>query len=191
MKPTILFCLLLFFHTVHSQKKTHDEWDTEIGTITVYFSLEEALKNPESVKGLQLRDQGLNELPKEIGQLVNLQYLRVHHNNLTTIPEFIISLPKLRVLEIGGNHLGQLPEDLGAMTQLEYLGLKANGLLTLPESIGNLTHLKILDLDFNPLEYLPESIKNLTGLKRMHTTGNHFTKEEIEKNKQLLPNVFG
>lgn len=185
----ILILSLGIFCSLHSQKKTHDVWEhTEIGSITIYFSLEEALKTPEKIRGLQLRDLGLNELPKEISKLKNLEYLRVHHNNLTTIPDFIISLPKLRVLEIGGNRLGNVTEEIGKMTNLEHLGLKANGLTKIPESIGKLTKLKTLNLDFNYLTSLPESIKNLINLEDLSLMRNDsFTRAELEKVKKLLP----
>ncbi|WP_299315286.1 hypothetical protein [uncultured Aquimarina sp.] len=187
----ILFSLSIVSN-IYSQSKTHELWEnTEIGSVMVYYSLEEALKNPEKVKGLQIRDEGLEKIPSDIVKLVNLEYLRLHHNRFEEIPDFIFKMNTIRVLEIGGNKLNVIPEEIGEMTQLEFLGLKANGLKGLPKSIGNLTELKHLDLDFNPLITLPESIKKLTKLKSLYFSHAKFSDEEIKRIKKLLPHYFG
>ncbi|WP_081415717.1 leucine-rich repeat domain-containing protein [Aquimarina latercula] len=187
---------LLFFMSIvsniHSQSKTQELWkNTEIGPVVVYYSLEEALKNPEKVRGLQIRDKGLEKIPNDIVKLVNLEYLRLHHNKFEKIPDFIFKMKTIKVLEIGGNRLNVIPEEIGQMTGLEYLGLKANGLTTLPKSIGNLTNLKYLDLDFNPLITLPESLKKLTQLETLYFSHAKFSDEEIKRIKELLPHYFG
>ncbi|WP_299189386.1 hypothetical protein [uncultured Aquimarina sp.] len=188
----LLLCSVCIVFNIYSQSKTHELWEnTEIGPVVVYYSLEEALKNPEKVKGLQIRDKGLEKIPNEIVKLVNLEYLRLHHNRFEKIPDFIFKMNTIKVLEIGGNKLNAIPEGIGQMTQLEYLGLKANGLTTLPKSIGILTNLKHLDLDFNPLITLPESIKNLTKLESIYFSHAKFSDAEIKRIKQLLPHYFG
>ncbi|SEL52431.1 Leucine Rich Repeat [Aquimarina amphilecti] len=188
----LIICSLGFIINTYSQKKTKELWEhTEIGSVLIYYSLEEALKDPKKVRGLQIRDEGLEKIPKDIAKLVNLEYLRLHHNKFEEIPDFIFKMKKIRVLEIGGNRLGVIPKEIGEMTQLEFLGLKANGLTNLPESIGNLTNLKKLDLDFNPLITLPESIKNLTKLETLYFSHAKFSDVEIERIKKLLPHYFG
>ncbi|WP_000541501.1 leucine-rich repeat domain-containing protein, partial [Leptospira interrogans] len=44
-------------------------------------------------------------LPKEIGQLQNLQYLDLNDNQLTTLPEEIKQLQNLRELNLGDNSI--------------------------------------------------------------------------------------
>ncbi len=187
---SLIIVCLGFILNIYSQTKTHELWEyTEIGSLVVYFSLEEALKHPEKVRGLQIRDKGLEKIPEDIAKLINLEYLRIHHNRIESIPNFIFKMKTLRVLEIGGNKLGVIPEEIGEMKQLEHLGLKANGLTSLPESIGDLINLKSLDLNFNYFESLPESIKNLTKLEELLLLRNDtFTRAEKAKISKLLPN---
>nr|WP_235596146.1 leucine-rich repeat domain-containing protein [Leptospira weilii] len=68
-----------------------------------YSNLTEALKNPKDVRQLDLTAKELTALPKEIGQLRNLQTLNLGSNRLTTIPEEIAQLRNLRTLHLKGN----------------------------------------------------------------------------------------
>ncbi|WP_061245224.1 hypothetical protein, partial [Leptospira interrogans] len=52
-----------------------------------YTDLTKALKNPLDVRVLDLSEQKLTILPKEIRQLKNLQQLNLYENILITLPK--------------------------------------------------------------------------------------------------------
>jgi len=54
----------------------------------------------------------LTELPKEIGNLVNLIKLCLSNNQLTELPKEIGNLVNLTELDLGGNQLTELPKEL-------------------------------------------------------------------------------
>ncbi|EMO45360.1 leucine rich repeat protein, partial [Leptospira santarosai str. ZUN179] len=52
-----------------------------------YSKLNEALQNPTQVRVLYLNAKKLTALPKEIGQLQNLQKLDLSFNTITVLPQ--------------------------------------------------------------------------------------------------------
>ena len=54
----------------------------------------------------------LTELPKEIGNLVNLTELRLSNNQLTKLPKEIGNLVNLDTLHLEGNQLTEVPKEL-------------------------------------------------------------------------------
>lgn len=89
-------------------------------------------------------------IPKELGNISNLNHLRLNNNRLSgTLPAELGNLEKLRVLELNYNQL--------------------NG--TIPTSIGNLSMLIHLDLSHNRFEGdVPASI---TYLQRLCVEGSY------------------
>ncbi|MFQ3962329.1 leucine-rich repeat domain-containing protein, partial [Leptospira borgpetersenii] len=70
---------------------------------TYYKALTKALQNPLDVRVLDLREQKLTILPKEIWQLKNLRELRLDNNQLTTLPKEIGLLQNLKILHLYAN----------------------------------------------------------------------------------------
>ncbi len=60
------------------------------------------------------------EIPKEIGKLINLEYLSLRDNQLTgEIPKEIGKLMNLKYLWLDGNQLtGEIPKEIGKLTKL-------------------------------------------------------------------------
>ena len=63
-----------------------------------------------NAKILDLRQLYLKELPKEIGNLINLQELILSYNYLSDLPEEISKLENLENLYIGSNKLKEIPK---------------------------------------------------------------------------------
>ena len=97
-------------------------------------------------------------IPREIGNLANLQGLWLGGNNLTSLPAEIGYLTKLRVLQLDGNSLSSLPPTIGNLTNMGRLRLESNDLTSLPLEIGNLANLQELRLDENPVPCLPGTL---------------------------------
>lgn len=93
----------------------------ETCTGKTYYSLEEALKEPESVTVLDIamQDPKLTEVPAEIGLLVNLECLDLSFNRIGTLPEEFKNLKNLKVLVLAGNrYMASFPEVLKELPQL-------------------------------------------------------------------------
>ncbi|GAB5493666.1 MAG: hypothetical protein Phog2KO_38810 [Phototrophicaceae bacterium] len=121
---------------------------------------------------LDLSELGLTELPPEIGNLANLETLRLYRNELSSLPPEIGNLVNLRFLSLSFNNLTSLPSEVGNLANLSSLRLAFNDLNSLPSEIGNLTNLTYLDLAYNELNRLPSEIGNLAKLCNFDLSDN-------------------
>ena len=110
------------------------------------------------VSGITLDECSLDDLPRSIEKLQNLEFIDLQYNNLTTFPEFIINLPSLRTLILSFNNLIELPDSISNLRNLENLFIKHNLLTSLPESICELKSLERLNLIGNPVKIPTESL---------------------------------
>ena len=115
------------------------------------------------------------------------------NEGLINLPENIGELENLKVLDLSGNRLTMLPDSIGNLINLKELTLDINWIKNLPESFGNLKNLETLNLKHNPIETLPDSFENLINLKKLFLDfGNINTyNEEHRFHKLTLPENFG
>jgi LRR receptor-like serine/threonine-protein kinase FLS2 len=119
-------------------------------------------------------------IPREIGNLQNLEALTVDVNNLTgPIPFEIFNISTIREISMPLNELiGHLPSNVGFfLPNLQHLYLDGNKLSgTIPSSISNASQLTKLDLSSNSFSGLiPKSLGNLWLLERLNLAGNNLT----------------
>jgi LRR receptor-like serine/threonine-protein kinase FLS2 len=119
-------------------------------------------------------------IPREIGNLQNLEVLNVCTNNLTgPIPFEIFNISTIREIAMPFNKLtGHLPSNLGFfLPKLQHLYLASNKLSgTIPSSISNASQLTKLDLSSNSFSGLiPKSLGNLWLLEWLNLAGNNLT----------------
>ena len=141
---------------------------------------------------LDLSDLQLAELPREIGQLTNLQTLSLEDNQLTQLPREIGQLTNLRRLSLGffqstqntpgrarklrdsevpKNQLTQLPPQISQLINLQELYI-AGSKAQLPPEIGNLVSLRVLSIHNSRLTQLPPEIGQLTNLQFLYAGMN-------------------
>ena len=90
-----------------------------------FYSLEEALKEPEKVIKLDIAMLKLTEISPEISKLVNLECLDLSFNRISTLPQEFSKLTKLRILDLTGTrYLAKLPGVLTKLPALEEVNLK-------------------------------------------------------------------
>lgn len=113
--------------------------------------------NP-TVENLILTEGHISNLPKEVGNLINLKLLELTDNQLEELPIEIGKLLNLRELRLDNNKLRKLPLELGYLTHLNYLSFTNNPLVELPPSLSKLTQLYCIELCHNQLTVLPASL---------------------------------
>jgi len=111
-------------------------------------------------------------LPPEIGQLHNLERLKLDFNQLSALPPEISQLHNLKVLYLQFNQLNALPPEFAQLQNLRYLNLKSNQLSTLPLEIAQLQNLKYLYLNSNQLSALPPEIAQPQRLYHLELKDN-------------------
>jgi len=124
----------------------------------------------------------LAQLPREIGDLTQLEQLYCNNNQLRSLPVEIGKLRQLWILDCGRNQLTSLPTQIGRLSDLTELHCNENQLRSLPEEIGDLKQLQVLQCTVNLLTRLPEGIGGLTGLQRLVCGENRLT---------VLPKTIG
>ncbi len=119
------------------------------------------------------------QIPSDIGNLINLEYLNLSANNLTgSIPSEIGNLISLNYLYLQNNDLsGTIPTEIGNLTELIGLKLYSNQLTgSIPLEIGNLENLTNLSLFLNNLSGpIPEEIGNLVNLEDLYLYRNNLS----------------
>ena len=119
------------------------------------------------------------DIPVELGNLVDLEWLYLHQNQLSgDIPAELGNLISLERLSLGGNQLsGDIPATLGRPTYLEVLDLSNNNLTgAIPPDLASLTELRSLTLDRNQLSGdVPVELGNLISLKWLSLYNNQLS----------------
>lgn len=146
------------------------------GSDTVVFrSLEEALREPDKVRSLDLSDRKLGAFPAEVLRFTHLQELRLRNDGITALPSGIKDLKELRLLDLSGNPISTLPQEFGELESLEVLYLNEDEALDLEADIeifARLPRLRELHLEHDGLKGLPGSIVSLRSLEALYLNEN-------------------
>ena len=155
----------------------------ELEQSKIYTSLAEALQNPNEVRVLNLSKQRITEIPASIAKLKNLQFLELQDNNIEYIAKEIGSLPLLQELYLGKNRLTTLPPEMGNLKNLRVLDLSNNRLREIPQEVSYLGKLEEIDLRQNQLLAISQKIKSNYSLKILRLSNNRLTKipEELTR----------
>ena len=122
-----------------------------------------------NLEELHITSHNLTELPKEIGNLTNLKSLIIRCNNLLNeLPKEIFNLINLEELHISSAILTELLKEIGILTNLKILDIKCYNLKELPKEIFNLINLEKLRIISNNLETFPDGIEKLINLENLY-----------------------
>ncbi|XP_043272546.1 leucine-rich repeat-containing protein 28-like isoform X2 [Venturia canescens] len=111
-----------------NELKTLPEWIIDLVNVT-HLYLNGDLKTLES---LNLNDNYLKNIPKELSNLKNLRSLSLCNNEFIVLPEWLGSLEKLEQLKADENSLRELPNRLTTAPNLCVLSICSNRLTYLP-----------------------------------------------------------
>ena len=134
---------------------------------------------------LQILRLGFNELsgsiPPELGNLVNLHTLEIPFCWLSgTIPPELGRLTRLETLSLGGNGstlTGPLPRELGLLSNLKTIWLHDNGFTGhIPLELGQINRLEVIDLRWNNLTgRIPRELGELSQLRELRLVSNEIS----------------
>lgn len=133
------------------------------------------------------------QLPENIDELVNLEWLAMRNSLEGTIPASIGDLSNLKLLNITrdttyfgkGGLTGTLPESIGSLSNLRTLNISNQQLTgSLPATMANLTGLWDINLSDNQLSGSLPSL-NLPNLEYLVLNGNRFS--EIDEGEWDCP----
>ena len=79
---------------------------------SIFYSIENAMKNPEKVEILDLHFKSLKRVPKEVFLFANLKELILWNNEIEDLPENLGDLPNLEKLELSGNLISKIPSSI-------------------------------------------------------------------------------
>jgi len=82
------------------------------------LKLKEDIYTRYQSKYLNLAYNRIKEIPKEIGQLINLQNLYSDGNQIKEIPKEIGQLTNLETLDLRNNQIKEIPKQIGQLTSL-------------------------------------------------------------------------
>ncbi|PRQ20644.1 putative leucine-rich repeat domain, L domain-containing protein [Rosa chinensis] len=150
------------------------------------------------LRTLNLSGNMLNEVPKEIGELIHLRYMDLSRSrNLKKLPDAVCDLYNLQTLVLVHCYeLEKLPKAMGKLINLKHLYVDGSFMLTyLPKGIGNLKSLEALDC-FYVLEGDDEALKfgdlgimdQLQGSLEIKYFGNNARNDASEIEKAELRN---
>lgn len=121
---------------------------------------------------LDLSQNKIKDIPKEIEKLQNLRILIINDNNLNQLGPGIMALTKLEVLGANNNRIRKLSSEFGKFDKLEQLQLQKNLIRNLPNEISGMKALELLILEDNLIEELPKEIGALTTLTILNLGNN-------------------
>ncbi|XP_013402510.1 leucine-rich repeat protein SHOC-2-like [Lingula anatina] len=116
---------------------------------------------------LYLTGNKLQNLPRELAKLRNLELLRLGNNCFRLIPDVVYQLTELRSLDMSNNRLETqgITGNIKKLTKLESLVLNANEIRELNIGIFDLEHLIFLDASHNPISAIPKAVQKLKKLE--------------------------
>lgn len=159
---------------------------------------------------LDISDKGINELPKEIGNLTDLRVLIVDNNNIKELPseiyqlkrlgllscmkneiayisEGIINLQELLMLAACHNNIELLPKNFFRLKNVTSFCMHGNKLTALSDDVGNLSNLTSITISNNDIAVLPQSISKLEYLESLDIENTQISDIPIDflKHKSL------
>ncbi len=159
-----------YTYTDYPQTKEHLNNLKYLSLIAVDNSLPIEIFELVNLKQLNLGQSNVEQLPKEIGNLINLEALSMDLRNLrNTLPRELFELPNLKFLDLSMSYIENLPTYINSMKKIKELYLCGLSLRSLPVELFELISLEILDISENgEIETIHNEIINLNLLKTIN-----------------------
>ena len=135
----------------------------EIGRLVglKYFSINNGYADSDITSILSEDELYIQNIPDEIGNLVQLQTLDLSSNKVRELPAGIVRLTQLSSLYLYDNQIKTFPNEICQLTQLVSLDLSDNEIPFLPYEILQLSDITHLNLQNNPIPIPPEILEKV------------------------------
>ncbi len=157
----------------------------ELEGAEVFYSLKEALVNPDKVYRLHLKGKGLSDIPEAVFGFKNLQELILARNKFTEIPSNVAKLENLQRLSFAKNKLKYVNAEVARLKNLKSLIISQNEIVELPKELATMEKLEFIDIWSNEIATVPAEFKQFKALKKMDFRVillNDTQQDEIRKN---------
>jgi len=124
-------------------------------------------KKRKTITVLNLSNQSLKRLPKEIGRFTQVQVLYLSNNQLNFLPFSIKHLKKLKEIHLKDNQFTEFPKVLLRLKELKTINLSNNQLTAIPDKITGLTNLRSLIISENKF---PGKLRSRKDAKQLRST---------------------
>jgi Leucine-rich repeat (LRR) protein len=134
----------------------------------------------KNIKNLNISHNKISEIPKEIGQLINLRHFNCSGNKISEIPKEIGQLINLQYFGCYNNKISEIPKEIGQLINLQYFDCYNNKISEIPKEIGQLINLQYFDCFSNKISEIPKEIGRLINLRRFYCHNNNISEIPIE-----------
>lgn len=147
------------------------------------------------LKSLSIANNRLGQLPNELGSMKKLESLNLSCNRIMKIPQTFRSLSSLKQLQLSNNQLGSFPIEICILAHLDSVDLSFNKIPSLPIEIGRL-HAVELNMNSNRLAKLADNLSQCPRLKVLRLQENclsleSFTPAVLKESKISLLQIEG
>lgn len=153
-------------------------------------SLPKELCQLHQLKIIFASNNAFEVLPEVLGQCANLEMVGFKSNRIHTVPSNALP-PKLRWLILTDNRIERLPNSLGERPRMQKLALAGNRLTELPQTLSDLHQLELIRISANQLSAFPDQLLNLPKLAWLAFAGNPFTAHDLtaDSNDEGVPEI--
>jgi Leucine-rich repeat (LRR) protein len=123
----------------------------------------------EGLAELNIADK-MEDMPPEIGGLVNLKRLNLNGCKLFSLPSEIGNLTGLERLDLAGNYIAELPPEMENLVNLTWLDLRGVDRDVPLDFLGQTKALTVLRL--SGADVVPDAVFDMTGLQELDLSGN-------------------
>lgn len=133
-------------------------------------SIPKEITRLKSLKNLHLTGNEIETLPKEFSYLQSLTHLYLKYNSLSTIPNVITKLKRLEHLSLRGNQIKEITTNIEKLNNLKYLILSRNLINSIPIELGKLKNLEYLNIRYNKeLKAIPADLLRNNNISLLHS----------------------
>ena len=145
----------------------------------------------KTLRELHMVGCGLNCLPKDLDQMVNLEILNMRENSLSHLCNSLKNMTKLTYIGLGDNPFESLEEEFpfDTLVNVEVLVLNNTNMKTVPGGIGQMVKIKIILLQENNLECLPKEICSLRFDADIRLDGNPLSSPSLDVCNSGMPSI--
>ncbi|MFX0072208.1 MAG: GTP-binding protein [Candidatus Hermodarchaeota archaeon] len=147
-------------------------------------NIPKSIGNLKALQNLNLENNPISWLPISFSNLISIKKIHLEsapfepRGYLIKLPKDFGDLRNLELLDLSSHRLKSLPESFSNLKELKTLDLFNNKFKALPNFIGNLQSLEELNVERNQIIYLPKTIADLSNLRKFNLKNNIISPKE-------------